>query len=64
MELVDSVDELRSSPSVSGKFCKFRDAGREDCFGEAQLRGAGKPKRRVGSYFEDRSPSRSTATFE
>ena len=33
VEMVDSVDECKSSRSVYGKgFSKFRDAGREDCF--------------------------------
>ena len=32
VEMVDSVDELKSSRSVCGKdFTRFRDAGREDC---------------------------------
>ena len=37
VEMVDSLDELRSSRSVYGKdFSKLRDAGREDCFGSEQ----------------------------
>ena len=30
VEKVDSLEELKSSRSVCGKFSKFRDAGRED----------------------------------
>ena len=33
VEMVESLDELKSSRSVAGKnFFKFRDAGRENCF--------------------------------
>ena len=39
VEMVDSLDELKSSRSVSGKnFSNFRDAGREDCFCSEQDR--------------------------
>ena len=31
VEMVDSLDELKSSRSVWKRFSKFRDAGREDC---------------------------------
>ena len=67
--MVDSIDEVKSSRSVSGmNFSKLRDAGREDCFcseqdhpelpleGEGHSRGAESPER--GSFHEeDRSPS-------
>ena len=37
VEMVDSLDELKSSRSVYGKrFSKLRDAGREDCLGSEQ----------------------------
>ena len=37
VEMVDSLDELKFSRSVSGKFFnKLRDAGREDCLGSEQ----------------------------
>ena len=70
VEMVDSVDEFKSSRSVYGKdFPKLRDAGREDCFcseqdhpefpvqKEGQPRGAESPKKMTGFYEEDRSLS-------
>ena len=37
VEMVDSLDELKSSRSVYGtRVSKFRDAGREDCLGPEQ----------------------------
>ena len=32
VEMVDSLEELKSSRSVSARVSKFRDAGREGCF--------------------------------
>ena len=60
VEMVDSLDELKSSRSLYGKFFKLRDAGREDCLGseqdhpefpvqkEGQPPGAECPKNRTG----------------
>ena len=57
VEMVDSLDELKSSRSVFGKDSKFRDAGRQDCLcseqdhpefhfqEEGQPRGTESPKR-------------------
>ena len=75
VEMVDSVDELKSSRSIAGKkFPNFDDAGREDCFcseqdhpefpfqEKSQSGGTKKPRKRTGFYEEDRSLTCSTNT--
>ena len=52
VEMVDSLDELKSSQSVcGGGVSKLRDAGREHCLGSEQGHPEFpvKPKKRVGS---------------
>ena len=77
METVDSLDELKSSRSVCGKDfpniemvdAKMASALNKDhpefpFQEEGQPRGSRKHRKRTSLYEEDRSPSRSTSTFE
>ena len=58
MEMVDSLDELKSSRSVCGKnFSKLRDVRREDCLCSEQDHSEFQLKMKV-SLEEQKSPKR------
>ena len=75
MEMVDAVDELKSSRSIEGKdipnfeMLDARNASALNKIIQRTPRGRsvwrnGKPKKRIGFLAEDRSLTRSTTTFE
>ena len=63
VEMVDSLDELKSSRSVCGKgFPKLRDAGRKDCFcSEQKIIQNSQLKKKV-SLEEQKSPERGSVS--